>query len=108
MNKREAGGGRREARRALLALALVSIGAVVSIAAVAACTDVMPSGPARGKVGPGDVIQEIIFPAPRRQVRTVAELQKVVTKHGGDDSCTEAHDVTALASGDSSVLTHRA
>ncbi len=41
-------------------------------------SDVDLTGSARGKLFVGDVITEVIFPRPRRAIRTVAELQAVL------------------------------
>ena len=41
-------------------------------------TEVSPSGPAREKLASSDVIVEVIYPAPRRAVRTVADLQSAL------------------------------
>ena len=41
-------------------------------------TDVVPLGPGYGKLLSQDVIFEVLFPAPRRAVRTPAELQQIL------------------------------
>ena len=41
-------------------------------------TDVNVAGSARGKLFVNDVITEVVFPRPRRAIRTVAELQEVL------------------------------
>ena len=43
-------------------------------------TDVVPNGPSRGKFNQYDVIQEVRFPAPRRTIKSVADLQGAVEK----------------------------
>lgn len=43
-------------------------------------TDVVPLGPAYGKLGSQDVIFEVLYPQPRRPIRSVADLQNVLSK----------------------------
>ncbi|HEU4879538.1 MAG TPA: trypsin-like peptidase domain-containing protein [Gemmatimonadaceae bacterium] len=43
-------------------------------------TDVVPLGPAYQKLAEQDVIYEVLYPAPRRPVRSVADLQNVLSK----------------------------
>ena len=43
-------------------------------------TDVAPTGPARDKLVASDIIVAVIFPGPRRAVRSVADLQQVLEK----------------------------
>jgi serine protease Do len=47
-------------------------------------TDVNTNGPARGKLQPNDVILEVLYPQPKRDVHTVTELQTALshTKSG--------------------------
>jgi len=47
-------------------------------------TDVNTNGPARGKLQPNDVILEVLYPQPKREVHTVTELQTALshTKSG--------------------------
>jgi serine protease Do len=47
--------------------------------------DVSPSGPARGKLIENDVILEIIYPTPRRPVRSAADLQSAMSKMKSGD-----------------------
>ena len=42
--------------------------------------DVSPSGPARNRLQANDVIVEVLFPAPQRKVRSVADLQQVLSR----------------------------
>ncbi len=41
-------------------------------------TDVVPLGPAYNKLGERDVIFEVLYPAPRRSIRSTADLQNVL------------------------------
>jgi serine protease Do len=43
-------------------------------------TDVNINGPARGKLNPNDVIEEIVYPQPKREVRTLTDLQTALAK----------------------------
>ena len=43
-------------------------------------TDVAPAGPARDKLVSSDIIVAVIYPGPRRAVRSVADLQQVLDK----------------------------
>jgi serine protease Do len=43
-------------------------------------TDVVPLGPSYGKLGEQDVIFEVLYPAPRKEIRTTADLQSVLSK----------------------------
>jgi serine protease Do len=43
-------------------------------------TDISPSGPARGRLFPNDVILEVIYPGPRRPIHSAADLQAVLSK----------------------------
>ena len=48
-------------------------------------TEVVPLGPSYGKLGEQDVIYEVLFPAPKRPVRSTADLQSVLnTLKSGD------------------------
>ncbi len=48
-------------------------------------TDVNSSGPAYNKIFPNDVIVAVLYPEPRRDVRSVADLQSVLERvHNGD------------------------
>ena len=43
-------------------------------------TDVVPLGPAYQKLAEDDVIYEVLYPGPRRPIRSVADLQAVLSK----------------------------
>ncbi len=43
-------------------------------------TDVVPLGPSYGKLRAQDVIFEVLYPAPRRQIRSASDLQAVLGK----------------------------
>ncbi len=43
-------------------------------------TDVNSNGPARGKLQPSDVIEQVLYPQPKRDVHTVADLQGALAK----------------------------
>jgi S1-C subfamily serine protease len=43
-------------------------------------TDVVPLGPAYQKLAEQDVIYEVLYPQPRRPIRSVDDLQAVVSK----------------------------
>jgi serine protease Do len=43
-------------------------------------TDVVPLGPAYQKLGEQDVIYEVLYPGPRRSIKSVADLQSVLSK----------------------------
>jgi serine protease Do len=43
-------------------------------------TDVVPLGPSYGKLASQDVVFEVLYPAPRRAVRTAADLQSVLSR----------------------------
>jgi serine protease Do len=43
-------------------------------------TDVVPLGPAYQKLQPRDVIYELLYPGPRRQIRTPADLDQVLQR----------------------------
>ena len=43
-------------------------------------TDVAPGGPARDRLARSDVIVEVLFPGPRRPVRSVADLQRTLER----------------------------
>ena len=43
-------------------------------------TDVVPLGPAYQKLGEQDVIYEVLYPGPRRPIKSVADLQSVLSK----------------------------
>lgn len=43
-------------------------------------TDVVPLGPSYNKLGEQDVIFEVLYPTPRRTIRTTADLQAVVSR----------------------------
>jgi serine protease Do len=48
-------------------------------------TEVVPLGPSYGKLGEQDVIFEVLFPAPKRPIRSTADLQSVLnTLKSGD------------------------
>ena len=63
-------------------------------------TDVVPLGPSYGKLGDGktapqDVIFEVLYPAPRRQIRSAADLQSVLGKlKTGDYISLNVHSLT--------------
>ena len=42
--------------------------------------DVNASGPARNRLFPNDIITAVLFPTPRKEVRSVADLQSVLSK----------------------------
>ena len=42
--------------------------------------NVDPDGPARGRLQPGDVIVGVLNPTPRREVRSVQDLQAVLSR----------------------------
>jgi serine protease Do len=42
--------------------------------------DVNLSGPARNRLFPNDIITAVLFPAPRREIRSVTDLQNVLSK----------------------------
>ena len=42
--------------------------------------DVNVTGPARNRLFPNDIITAVLFPAPRREVRSVADLQNVLSR----------------------------
>ena len=43
-------------------------------------TEVVPLGPSYGKLGSQDVIYEVLYPGPRRAIKSVADLQSVLGK----------------------------
>jgi S1-C subfamily serine protease len=43
-------------------------------------TDVVPLGPSFQKLGPNDVIFQVLYPAPRREIKSAADLQAVLSK----------------------------
>jgi serine protease Do len=47
--------------------------------------DVTPSGPSHSKLFENDVILEVLYPLPRRTVRTAADLQKVLDRVNSGD-----------------------
>jgi hypothetical protein len=48
-------------------------------------SDVTGAGPAHGKLIPNDIIVAVLYPEPRHDVRSVADLQAAVSKvHTGD------------------------
>ena len=50
-----------------------------------AVAEVLPDGPARERLAPGDVITEVLRPGPARPIRTVADLQQLLGRlHEGD------------------------
>jgi serine protease Do len=51
-------------------------------------TDVNTNGPARGKLQPNDVIEEVLFPQPKREVHTVMDLQNALSKTKSGDFVT--------------------
>jgi serine protease Do len=51
-------------------------------------TDVNNNGPARGKLQPNDVIEEVLFPQPKREVHTVLDLQTALAKTKSGDFVT--------------------
>jgi serine protease Do len=48
-------------------------------------TEVSPTGPARDRLASSDVIVEVIYPTPRRPVRTVADLQAALASAKSGD-----------------------
>jgi serine protease Do len=63
-------------------------------------TDVVPLGPSFQKLGPNDVIFEVLYPAPRREIRTAADLQAVLSKlKNGDYISLNVHSL-AQGAGD--------
>ena len=64
-------------------------------------TDVVPLGPSYGKLGDGksgpqDVIFEVLYPAPRREIRTTADLQSVLSRlKTGDYISLNVHSLAA-------------
>jgi serine protease Do len=64
-------------------------------------TDVVPLGPSYGKLGDGksgpqDVIFEVLYPAPRKEIRTTADLQSVLSKlKTGDYISLNVHSLAA-------------
>ncbi len=58
-------------------------------------TDVVPLGPSFQKLGPNDVIFEVLYPAPRREIRSAADLQAVLGKlRTGDYISLNVHSLT--------------
>ncbi|HXB26399.1 MAG TPA: Do family serine endopeptidase [Gemmatimonadaceae bacterium] len=51
-------------------------------------TDVNTNGPARGKLQPSDVILEVLYPQPKRDVHTVPELQNALSHTKAGDFVT--------------------
>jgi hypothetical protein len=43
-------------------------------------TDVVPLGPAYQKLGRNDVIFELLYPGPRRPIRTASDLEQVLQR----------------------------
>jgi serine protease Do len=61
-------------------------------------TDVVPLGPAYGKLGEQDVIYEVLFPGPRRAIRSVADLESILSKlKDGDYISLNVHSLAAGA-----------
>jgi serine protease Do len=61
-------------------------------------TDVVPLGPSFQKLGQQDVIFEILFPGPRRPIRSVADLQAALSKlKDGDYVSLNVHNLAAGA-----------
>ncbi len=53
-----------------------------------AVAEVLPDGPARERLSPGDVITAVIHPAPERPIRTPADLQQVLGRMSTGDYLT--------------------
>jgi serine protease Do len=51
-------------------------------------TDVNTNGPARGKLQPNDIILEVLYPQPKRDVHTVPELQNALSRSKNGDFVT--------------------
>jgi serine protease Do len=63
-------------------------------------TDVVPLGPAYGKLGSQDVIFQVLYPQPKREVRSVADLQNILSKlKDGDYVSLNVHNL-AQGAGD--------
>jgi serine protease Do len=64
-------------------------------------TDVIPLGPSYGKLGDGksapqDVIFEVLYPAPRKEIRSTADLQSVLSRlRTGDYISLNVHSLAA-------------
>jgi serine protease Do len=64
-------------------------------------TDVVPLGPSYNKLGEQDVIFEVLFPAPRRQIRSTADLQGVLSGlKEGDYISLNVHSLAPGGGGD--------
>src|SRR5687767_11423605 len=64
-------------------------------------TDVVPLGPSYNKLGEQDVIFEVLYPAPRRAIRTTADLQAVVGRlKTGDYISLNVHSLAQGGGGD--------
>jgi serine protease Do len=64
-------------------------------------TDVVPLGPSYNKLGEQDVIFEVLFPAPRRQIRSTADLQGVLNGlKEGDYISLNVHSLAPGGGGD--------
>jgi serine protease Do len=64
-------------------------------------TDVVPLGPSYNKLGEQDVIFEVLFPAPRRQIRSAADLQAVLGQlKTGDYISLNVHSLAQGGGGD--------
>jgi serine protease Do len=61
---------------------------VDSVPAGIAVAEVLPDGPARERLNPGDVITGVIHPAPERPIRTAADLQQVLARMKSGDYLT--------------------
>jgi serine protease Do len=48
-------------------------------------TDVSTNGPARGKIQPNDIIEEVLYPQPKREIHSVADLQAALAKSKNGD-----------------------
>lgn len=64
-------------------------------------TDVVPLGPSYNKLGEQDVIFEVLFPAPRRPIRSTADLQAVLNSlKDGDYVSLNVHSLAQGGGGD--------
>ena len=64
-------------------------------------TDVVPLGPSYNKLGEQDVIFEVLYPAPRRPIRTAADLQTVLGRlKTGDYISLNVHSLAQGGGGD--------
>jgi S1-C subfamily serine protease len=64
-------------------------------------TDVVPLGPSYNKLGEQDVIFEVLYPAPRRPIRSTADLQAVLNSlKDGDYVSLNVHSLAQGGGGD--------